>query len=359
MRALYLSFLLSTISLPAIHAEHPLGTVLPSSHRKAVADQLAMPDPAKRAGAVLRFRVDGPEAADDFRAGLTRAENAALGNLRRLLQMVKPTDPAFEVIRKLVEDHRVKTEAASALILTDHHKDKKKHAEMDKAYDAAEKAHERLMRALRPAGSSSVVQLLDAVQWVAEIRRDLLFCDGRTAEVSKLPMTEVLQTEGVPEVLLQFVREMEPTIALREFHRQVTLANSAMRWARPEQVQYANILNARRVAVGLPPFILSERLSAASGQHSEEMVKMGYFAHESPVPENKTPADRARNAKFEGNSKGECITNGPGSAQASHESWWYSDGHRLILYGGGNCQGIAKFGKMWTFMTGDFGKYPL
>jgi uncharacterized protein YkwD len=140
----------------------------------------------------------------------------------------------------------------------------------------------------------------------------------------------------------------------------VSAAHASARWAKSDQVQFAQLLNSRRAVIGLRPFLLSERLSAACAQHSEEMVKLKYFAHESPVKENKTPWDRAKNAQFEGGAGGECIYAGGPTAQASHTGWWYSDGHRLILYGGGTCQGISRFGGgMWTFLSGTFSKFPI
>ncbi len=354
-----LCLLLSLLSL-VVHAEHPLGGPLPASLRKAAADQLVLPDPARRIGATVRFRADGSDASSEFREGLTRGEVAATTNLRRLLQLVKPTDPAFDLLKKQVEEYRALADAARAIVLTDHHKDQKKFAEMDKAFAAADKAYERLMRALKPVGNTPVVQLLDAIQWAAEVRRDEAFADGKTNEVGKLPMTEVVETENAPEPIKDFVKTLEPLLAMREFHRAITAANAAAHWAKSEQVQYANLLNSRRAVLGLPPFLLSERLSDAGFHHSEEMVKLKYFAHESPVTENKTPWDRVKNAKFEGGGVGECIYAGGATAQASHTGWWYSDGHRLILYGGGNAQGIARFGGgTWTFMTGNFSKYPL
>jgi uncharacterized protein YkwD len=355
-----LCLFLFLLPLALLRAEHPLGGPLPASYRKNVADQLCLPDPAKRIAATVRFHADGPGAADEFRAGLLRGEATATGNLRRLLQLVKPTEPSFEAIGKEAEEYRLLADAARALVLTDHHKDKQKFAEMDKAFAAADKAYERLMRTLRPGGNTPAVQLLDALQWAAEVRRDLTFCDGKTTDLAKLPLLDVLEIESAAEPVKDFVRKVEPVIALREFHRAVGAAHAAARWAKSDQVQFALLLNSRRAVLGLRPFLLSERLSEACGQHSEEMVRLKYFAHESPVKENKTPWDRAKNAKFEGGAGGECIYTGGPAAQASHTGWWYSDGHRLILYGGGNTQGIARFGGgMWTFLSGTYTKFPL
>ncbi len=345
--------------LTAARAEHPLGGALPASMRKVVADQLVNPDPARRIGATVRFRADGSDSYDEFRAGLSRAETIATAALRRQMQMVRMTDPSFEAIRKMSEEYRTLAEAARVIVLIDHHKDKQKFAEMDKAFAAAEKAYDKLSRALKPGASTPAAQLLDSLVWAAEVRRDLEFCEGKSNDVSKLPIMDVLVTEQAAEPMKTFVAEVAPFLELREFYRLVSTAHGAAKWPKADLVQYAQILNSRRVVLRLRPFQLSEKLSDACLQHSEEMVKLKYFAHESPVPENKTPWDRVKNAKFEGNGGGECIYNGSPAASGAHTGWWYSDGHRLILYGGGNAQGIARFGGMWTFMSGSFTKFPM
>ena len=81
---------------------------------------------------------------------------------------------------------------------------------------------------------------------------------------------------------------------------------------------------------------------------------MKYFAHESPVAENKTFGDRAKNANFDGFASGECIFAGSHSADAAYGAWWGSDGHRFIMYmEGANTMGVGCGGtETWTFNTG-------
>jgi hypothetical protein len=339
-------------------AAHPLGGPLPSSNRKMVGDQLLFPDPQRRASAIVRLRADGADASADFTAALTRSEAVALGTLRRALQMLKATDPSVGALAKEFQAYVPLAEAAKVLVQTDHHKDQKKFAEMDRAFSDAEKAHKKVERSLKP--QSPAGQFLSALQWAAEIRRDQDFAAGKSADLTTLPMTAVLEIEGAPAEIKTLVRDLEPFIARREFHRVTSAAHAQMKWARPEQVQYAELLNERRVILALRPFLLGEKLSDACAQHSEEMVKLKYFSHESPVPANKGFGDRVRNAGFEGNGSGECIYAGGSSAASAHTGWWYSDGHRLILYSNGpTAQGIAKFASTWTFLTGSFTTFPL
>ena len=352
-----LALLLFCLSV-CVGADHPLGGPLPSSNRKMVGDQLLFPDPQRRASAIARFRADGADASADFSSALSRAETAAVGTLRRSLQMLKATDPSIAALTKDYQAYVPLAEAAKVLVQTDHHKDQKKFAEMDRAYAEAEKAHKKLERALKP--QSPAGQFIHALQWAAEIRRDQDFAASKSADLATLPMTAVLEVEGAPAEIKVLVKDLEPYIARRELLRVSNAAHAQMKWARPEQVQYAEILNERRVVLGLRPLLLAEKLSAACAGHSEEMVKMKYFAHESPVPANKGFGDRVRNAKFEGHGSGECIYAGGSSAASAHTGWWYSDGHRLILYANGpTAQGIAKFATTWTFLTGSFTTFPL
>ena len=80
---------------------------------------------------------------------------------------------------------------------------------------------------------------------------------------------------------------------------------------------------------------------------------MGYFAHESPVEANKSPGDRARNAKFDGGWSGENIFMGSPGASEAYGAWWGSDGHRFIMFSDGpNTLGVGPVSTYWTMMTG-------
>lgn len=352
--------LLLSANLFAHSATNPFGASIPASYRKTYADQLLLPDPQKRAIGTVRFRAEGKDATSEFAAALTRAETTATTNLRRLLQLVKATDPAIDTLKKDFAAYQTAANTARTLVQTDHHKDKQKHAEMDRAFADVEKAHKRVARSLKAGPNSPIAQVLDALQWLAEIRRDQDFCADKISDIASLPMNAVLEIEGAPEPIKALVRDLEPFIARREFHRLVSVAHSQMKSAKPEQVQYAEILNERRVVLGLRPYFLAEKLSAAAAQHSEEMVKLKYFSHDSPVPENKSFVDRIKNAAFEGAAGGECIYAGGSTASAAHSGWWYSDGHRLILYANGQtAQGIAKYASTWTFLTGSYTQFPL
>jgi uncharacterized protein YkwD len=105
--------------------------------------------------------------------------------------------------------------------------------------------------------------------------------------------------------------------------------------------------------MGLRPLRIEEKLSAAAEGHSSDMASGGFFAHESPVPNKKTPWDRAKLAQFDGNASGENIFMGSTDPNSAYGGWFGSDGHRFIMFSEGpNCCGVGVSGVHWTFMTG-------
>ena len=65
------------------------------------------------------------------------------------------------------------------------------------------------------------------------------------------------------------------------------------------ELKQADILNTYRMMLGLPVLEIHPNLVKATRGHSEEMARLGYFAHESPTPGRETPDDRARLAGYE------------------------------------------------------------
>ena len=343
-----------------LFAAHPFGGPLAATQRTPLLIQTAQTDSARRVPALVRLRADGPAATGaDVKAALSKIDASATGSMKNLLRSTKAADATVENLRQDFRNWKAASDAARALVKTDHHKDHGKFTEMDRAYQSAEKAFEKVTRGLKLGSNSPAAQLLKSVTVVAQIRRDQKWADGKESDIARLAIGDLAKAETPAIGLEQFVVEMEPFMALREHHRLVTAAHLQMKTAKPEAVQYAELLNARRLIIGMRPLLLGEKLSAACAQHSEEMVTLKYFAHESPVKENKTPWDRVKNAGFEGSGGGECIFAGGSSANDAHTGWWYSDGHRLILYSDAKAQGIARFGNTWTFMTGEFAKFPL
>ncbi len=128
--------------------------------------------------------------------------------------------------------------------------------------------------------------------------------------------------------------------------------------ATDEERRFAKILNDYRVMLGLQPVRLIDPLVIAARKHSQEMQDLDYFAHESPVTENRTPSDRARREGHTGPVLENCAVSD--DAMDAFRGWYTSSGHHRGLISEsaqvlGIGQSIAKDGsggRDWTMMAG-------
>lgn len=119
----------------------------------------------------------------------------------------------------------------------------------------------------------------------------------------------------------------------------------------PLEAECAKLLNLRRIRVGLQPVKIDLILGDTGRDHSNDMKKLGFFAHESPVSGKKTPWDRAKN--FGTTASGENIAAGYPSPDAVIKGWWYSPGHhRNMMNPRFNRVGHGRVDKHWTQMFG-------
>ena len=88
------------------------------------------------------------------------------------------------------------------------------------------------------------------------------------------------------------------------------------------------LVNEERAAAGLEPVELDIELREVGRAHADEMFRMGYFAHESPV--TGTPADRLNEADVLYLSSGENLAYAP-SLEVAHEGLMNSPGHRANI----------------------------
>ncbi len=86
------------------------------------------------------------------------------------------------------------------------------------------------------------------------------------------------------------------------------------------------LLNRIRTRAGLRKLQLSRKLSRAAGRHSREMVRRGYFGHNSA--NGRTPFDRMRGTHY----------------VPRNSSWWLGEN---IGWGGGSAGAPAALVRMW------------
>jgi uncharacterized protein YkwD len=87
-----------------------------------------------------------------------------------------------------------------------------------------------------------------------------------------------------------------------------------------------DLLNQERARNGAGPLRCDPVGVQAARAHSQDMCDRGYFSHTSP--EGKAPWDRLRDAGAQFSAAGENIAMGQPTAEAVHDAWMRSSGHR-------------------------------
>ncbi len=316
-------------------------------------EYLKSTDDSKRSGAIAGFRKFGEPATEKYLESLETAvehHNDALEASATAL--ATRTGPLIDYY-KLFGEWKAKRDAAEKLVLTDWKKNKTKHSEMDRGFEATERLWDRLERETeRGKTTAELAKLSGSVDALNQIEGEIAWCEGRTAPAYK-SLEERLKALDLGERTTAILSGSDMTKRAVAEAARIDEANGDQKWAKSGQKDFAKILNRRRVVLGFQPLRMDELLSKACLGHSKEMAKLGYFSHTSPNEENKTFTKRAKNAGFKGSATGECIYTGGGGSAGAHKAWWYSDGHRLIMYAKGpNTLGIAQSGNLWTLNTG-------
>jgi uncharacterized protein YkwD len=127
---------------------------------------------------------------------------------------------------------------------------------------------------------------------------------------------------------------------------------------KPEREQ-VRITNDYRIMFGHRRALrIADQLTEAARGHSEDMSRLGFFAHESPVPGKRSPSDRIKLTGYEFMGCSENIHQGSGSPQGAHDRWQRSSGHhRNLLSPSWTEMGTGQYGNRWTqnfaFKAGD------
>jgi uncharacterized protein YkwD len=118
-----------------------------------------------------------------------------------------------------------------------------------------------------------------------------------------------------------------------------------------DELEQVRITNEYRAMMGRTALAVDPRLVASARGHSEEMTRLRYFAHESPVSENKTPTLRMKNAGYPDAETGENIAENTANntARQAHLQWYNSSTHhRNILGAAWVAMGSGRDGNNWT-----------
>ena len=346
--------------MPATLADAPTGEAPESptpAQLKRVTSFIQSDQASRRAAAYKACRARGEDFKDDYFRILTEAQDHHAKQLQNLI--LAHADARTPLGEAITTWENWKTLAAPALesVLTDHQKDKPRMDDMDRLFEKAAKEWERVLathKRLAKSGGSASLESGFGLTPLREIHKEKAWC--RPDDFSEDENTDIAFFEEELSLQGGVTEKLKTAAAMASAIRDLTdthAANDAGKWASPVQKEFARILNDRRVALGLQPLRLDQKLSEACTAHSKEMSAMSYFSHTSPVEKNRTFGMRARNAGFTGFATGECIFSGNASPTAAERAWWYSDGHRLINYSRNpNTLGIGPVGTMWTLNVG-------
>lgn len=110
--------------------------------------------------------------------------------------------------------------------------------------------------------------------------------------------------------------------------------------------------NRLRMLAGLPALLLDPKLCKAALNHSEDMSKHKFFAHESPVQGRRSFGDRAAEAGT--TASAENIAQGQRDAADANKSWFHSPGHFRNFFNSGHTRiGFGSHGNLYTQMFGN------
>lgn len=347
-------FLRFVVGLVACAGSVAVGGEVTNEQARRVLEFLESSDEARRAAAYRGSRERGEDFKQQYVPLLEQAWNHHAREFESAIQnSLDPRSPAGRI--SVVWNDWV-TAAADARrhIQTDHNKEQRMLNEMDRLFGEAEKHWRTVIRTARTlSGDDPVATRLEAAaSALREIHEELHWADPRGYEGGELTLDQLERRLALGPRAGEYFAARQGILGAVEALEAANEANNALSWADRTQKSFASILNERRAVVGLQPLYLNEKLSLACYRHSEEMERLGYFAHESPVAEHRTFVMRARLADYH-NAAGECIFMGSTDPETAERAWWYSCGHRLINYASGpDTLGIGVHNRHWTLNTG-------
>ena len=344
-----------TAASPAPVEQSP--PLLTEAQKKRALGFLKSAEPDRRQSAYAGFRKLGDHERTTYLELLEDARDHHADRLSSRAWDLATGDRTLSNFKEAYDSWVVARDAAREMVQTnwkdrDAGNYKKMHAEMDRVSEKAIDLYARVIRSARQAGDFAPTGLQAAADALAEIRGEIAWCNDRTPD-GELSLLEAISEAGGADDYVTTLNLVDAANQLAAAHEGAEQDNADCAWAGGAYKEFATTLNGRRVAFGLVPLRLDEKLSKACLDHSADMAANGYFSHTGLTPETKSFGKRAKRAGFNGFATGECIFMGNPSPGAAHEAWWYSDGHRLIMYASNpNTLGLGLSGKHWTLNTG-------
>jgi uncharacterized protein YkwD len=133
--------------------------------------------------------------------------------------------------------------------------------------------------------------------------------------------------DEIAEQATRFVPPVsEPSASRAGEESRLNVPRGLTTWPDPDsEAVMLRLLNQERTLAGRQPLTADERLREVARGHSEEMFRLGYFAHESPTAGG--PFDRLRQAGIRYAAAGENLAYAP-TVEAAHRGLMNSPDHR-------------------------------
>lgn len=163
-----------------------------------------------------------------------------------------------------------------------------------------------------------------------------------------------LETDAVAKQAAELFRTLDDGTLLQAVppkDQKTMMDNAALRGQVPDlEFRHAQKVNFYRMLLGKAALKLNPKLCDAARDHCADMIKLNFFAHESPVPGKRTPGDRAKN--FGASAGGENIYLGSENPDDAFWAWFNSLGHHKNMVGEYSVFGVGNSARHWTQMFG-------
>jgi len=221
----------------------------------------------------------------------------------------------------------------------------------------AQEEAERRVQLVRDILEKPFAMLAKGSERGRELDRELSDLDARLARVdpAAAPLGDEARARAVADLDLAHVAFDHRDKERLEYNASVARYNRELKETSIGEEERANVeaVNEYRSLMGLLAVKIDERLVRAARKHSIEMAQLDYFAHESPTPSLKTPAQRARRDGY-GGGVAENIARGPATGRDAFLGWFRSSGHhRNMLQPGHTDLGCGECRRhYWTQLFG-------
>jgi uncharacterized protein YkwD/pSer/pThr/pTyr-binding forkhead associated (FHA) protein len=308
----------------------------------------------------------GIVTADEYKAIINEAKIAALrGDLLKVVDRIEKSKQAKQIdnVRKAyfkLEDARKNAQ----ILIFDEQRYFYPYRERWKEYAPVQKEVDGLVKLVRDAWADPTKEnvrideaLTKSFAEAEKIVVDIQFYGGAPDDlVERMEKVRMyLGPRGAPDarpqaLTVQTFFETPLDLELIAYNARVYAYNKTVKGATEPERKQVEITNDYRLMFGHRRALrIHPMLVTAARGHSEDMSKLGFFDHFSPVPGKRDPSDRIKLAGYPMVGCSENIAMAGGDPESAHNGWIHSSGHhRNLLSPAWIEMGSGAAGRNWT-----------